>query len=497
MRGQPVRFVDFRGGVNTKAAPYLVDQTEARNARNVVSTTRGSIRKRDGCQTFSSPSAELLSLYPVDATTTKYMVGMNASDIVKIDSAGTSSSIKGAATVTDGYWSLVQAQAQSLGPVFMSNGVDTPLTWTGAGNVATWTTSAVAAVPNGKHLATYNNRVWTANIKVGGFGPYTATDDPGSTLVWSDIGKTRDWTVSNVLMLDPNDGDQITGLGKVGDYLLVFKRKKTYVIYDGDTGANRRISDTVGCCASRSIAESPYGTYFLTQDRGVYVFDGQTLKLVSDNIAPTLNAIPGTLRDRSAGVFANDHYYLTVAGAATSTALDLTLDYDATIDSWWLHTFAGNQWTVMRYSSATELFAANVGTAKVSTAFVSGVLQDNAANFTSYWKGPWQSFGAPFLRKRLRQIHVDGAGPFDVYTAKDFELGDTLLKSAVCATSNTLFGGSFNFGGDAYYGDLAGTQEDRMFTPGIARSWSIEFFATTSTSMEVDSYTMSYTLRRN
>jgi hypothetical protein len=490
MRGQPARFVDFRGGVNTKASPYLVDQKEARDARNVVSTTRGSIRKRDGCPTLTTTTVGLQSLYGVESTASKRLIGVTPTGVISIDSTGTKADLGG--TVTNGYWSLVQAPAQTQGPVFMANGVDTPLAWTGSGSVATWTLSS-GTLPNPKYLAYHGNRVWMGNLS-GGAGLFTGLSDPGSAVCFTDIGNPRSMPVSNVVMFDPNDGDEVTGLGKVGPYLLVFKRHKTFVVYDFDTGANRRISDTVGCCANRSIAESPHGTYFLTQDRGVYRTNGSTVQLVSDSIAPTLTNISPVRRTLAAGAFYNDHYYLSVSVNATYN--DLTLDYDSTIDSWWLHTFSVTQWAIVQFQSTSDLYGANAESAKVSQAFVPGITQDNAANFTAYWKGPWQSMGAPFLRKRLRQVHLDGTGPFDVFVNRDFALGNSLAKTNACATASSTFGGSGSYG-DLIFGDTSNTQEDRVFTQGVARAWSIGFQATTTTSMEIDSYTIAYTMRRN
>lgn len=513
MRGQPARFVDFRGGVNVKASPYLVDEREARDARNVVTTIRGSIRKRDGCQTFSSPAVECMSLHIGDAATPKVMVGVTSgNDIIKIDSAGAASSIKGAATVTNARWEAVQAPQTTgtiQGPYYTVNGVDTPLQWTGSGNVAAWTLAA-GAIPNPKYLAFHGNRVFMANLTAS-TGLYGTLSDPGSAFCFSAIGDPRTFPAANIVLLDPGDGDQITGMAKVGPYLVVFKRRKMFLVYDPDTGANRRVSDSVGCVANRSIAESPYGTFFLTADRGVYRTDGNSIALVSDNIAPTLAGIGAGQRANAAGIYFNDHYYLSVSVGGVNN--DLTCDLDATVcwigarartrstryilESWWLHTFAANQWAIMRYTNIPELFGANSGAATVSRCFVPGVTQDNVTNYTSYWKGPWQTFGAPFLGKRIRQIHLDGTGPFDVYLGRDFVTGDQLAKSNVCATSTSTYGGADAFGGGGVYGDASNTQQDRVFTQGVARAWSVGFQATTSAAMEIDSYTLSYTMRRN
>jgi hypothetical protein len=492
------RFVDFRGGVNTKSSPYLVDQKEARDARNVVSTTRGSVRKRDGCETFGSLGSTGSTLFAATALDPAVLICINGGNIVAVDSGGSSTDIDGGIGMSSNDFAVVQAPTQGgQGPVYLCNGADAPIQWTGTGNVALWTATAGTGpgvyrvtLPVPKHMIVHDNRLFMANVTGAG------TADGASTLVWSDIGAPRSFDQDNVTMFDPNDGDEITGLGKVGPYLLVFKRHKTFLVSDSTTSENRRISASVGCVAPRSIAESPQGTYFLTADRGVYLTNGSSVKAVSENLAPTLDSVVSSWRDNSAGVFYNEHYYLSVS--TQGARLDLTLDLDTTLGSWWLHSFAANQWAICDFATADALFAANSETAKISRCFVPGATQDNGANFTAYWKGPWQTEGLPDYRKRLRQLHLDGIGPFDVYLATDFGPDETLAKASVCSTATgTLFGGTLTFAGAGVYGDVIPTQEDRAHTLGVARAFSVIFTAATSTMMEIDSYTMKTIMRNN
>jgi hypothetical protein len=143
---------------------------------------------------------------------------------------------------------------------------------------------------------------------------YTTLADPGSAVVASALGNPRDFSTPAgwVAEFDPNDGEQISGLGTIGPYVLVFKPSKTWLIYDLDTGANRRIGVNVGCVAHRSAVETPYGTFFLAKD-GVYRTDGTALKRVSaDRVTPLIVGMPAGKRDLAAGAFWNGHYYLSI-----------------------------------------------------------------------------------------------------------------------------------------------------------------------------------------
>jgi hypothetical protein len=103
---------------------------------------------------------------------------------------------------------------------------------------------------------------------------YGAVADPGSALVFSDLGDPRAWPAANIVLFDPNDGESITGIGECGAGLLVFKPSKAWLVYDLDTGANRPLGAGVGCISHRSIAVTPYGTVWAGVKQ-VWVSDGR------------------------------------------------------------------------------------------------------------------------------------------------------------------------------------------------------------------------------
>src|SRR6266446_3895513 len=230
-RGVPIPLRDFHGGVNTKAADSLVGIDECRNCSNVVSTSRGSIKKRNGCQTFSSgftsSPTQIMSLAGIEVVGPN-LVATALTKIYSIGTTGTNADITGAAVSgSNSRWEIIEAPTSGgQGPVYMMNGTDPNLYWTGAGNVVAWT-AASGTLPVGKYCIYWKNKVWVAGIAA----------NP-SRLFWSDVGDPRAWPAANVVDLDPNDGDIITGLGTFGPYLLVFKRNKVFRIYDLNTGAN-------------------------------------------------------------------------------------------------------------------------------------------------------------------------------------------------------------------------------------------------------------------
>jgi hypothetical protein len=97
------------------------------------------------------------------------------------------------------------------------------------------------------------------------------------------------------------------------------------------------MSDRIGCVAPRSIVETPYGVFFLSEDHGICRTNGQSVDRVSGKILPLLRSIPPAMRASVCAAFLNDHLYVAIA---TGTANDLLLDLDVKQNAWWIHSLA-------------------------------------------------------------------------------------------------------------------------------------------------------------
>lgn len=469
MRGSPSLFSDFSGGLNSKAAPYLLEHNQARDLLNVQTIQAGGIVKRDGLVTFSRPADTLTSLYALEATATDFLVGAGDTTLWKIAADGTATQLNRGLS-SGARWEWVQTQTSGgQGPLFGSNGVDTPKQWDGAAaSMSDWTATS-GTVPRAKYLTLHQNYVFAAG-----------TSATPSRLEWCNIvagtgTDARDWPSTNRVELDPNDGDEITGLGKVDNLLLVFKRRKLFAVYDPITGANRRISDSIGCVSHRSIVETPAGTFFLAED-GVRRTNGSSVDAVpiSDPIEPTIKALNPA---DAAGVYFDGHYYLSFPSDGT------VLDYDLIAGSWWVHGISAAQWAVW----GDDLYSAKADSAIVDRAFVSGVSTDNGSAMPWHWKGPWLSPGAdlrrtratPYHRKRWRQIRVEGSGTVDFSIAKDFTGSEVIVRNDIFPVEESeTFGGSGTFGGEGLFGDGATVRRADMHSLGVARVLSVVVGAT-------------------
>lgn len=495
MRGQPYVFENFNGGVNRESAPYALTSTQARDSLNVNTSPVGVVKKRNGFVTFASPSVAFTSLFPVHLPT-RFLIGAGGTQLYSVSTGGAVSSIKTA--LTSGLrWQFVQAPVQTAqGPIYGMNGTDAPQFWDGAAaSTAAWTANT-GILQNGKYLAYHDNRVYVAGVAA----------NP-STLYWSDIIKPRDWAspAGGSTSFDPEDGQAITGIGKVGPYLLVFKDRKTYLVTDSNTGAYRRISNDIGCDAHRSIVETDSGTFFLSEDQGIVITDGVSFTPISLPVRPVLNSINAASIANSCAIYKDSNYYISIPTGATN---DTILQYDLRTESWWIHkiyysssvTGGVNDWAILDPATTGTLYAAGADTStfRVFEAFKANNYSDMAGQpYTAYWMSPWQVFSQPHIRKIIRQIRVDALGDFDLFTAKSFSATNTQADQTIWEASDvgTIFGGSGTFGGAGTFGDVAIITERRYYTPGTGRAWSLKFQSTNNLDMQIYSYTMAVDFR--
>lgn len=499
--GAQPTFRNFQGGLNTLDSVYELGDDEARALQNMLTTARGGVFKRPGSQVWAPTAAQIKSLYP--SNNPKFMIAGSASVLYSIDAS--KAVVQLATGLSSGAWQWINAPVDGgQGPLYGMNGVEARYTNGTLAGTGTWTSSA-GTLPIGKYLV-YNQR----HVFVAGMASYLSFSDPGSVLAVTNVGTARDFTFSTAkgyaVEFDPGDGEAISGIGTIGPYVVVFKPSKAWLVYDLDTGANRRLGQNVGCVSPRSIVETPMGTFFLSKDQGVMVTTGQDAKRVSDKIVPTIYSLNYGKLSEVVGNFWNQHYFLSISQGGSNN--DLLLDYDMKAQSWWQHTIPEQDLAVWQPSSQPLLFGAKGGAQAVRQLFIPGLFQDDVpaaggagTDFIANWKGPFQVFGAPHLKKRMHEIRIDGHGKLKVGTAIDFQRSDPLLTT-------------FNFPSEAGQwgvndGSLWGVNDGTLWGGGqdvregsfpistVARAFSLVVQCDTNDPMEMDSYTMAYTMRKD
>jgi len=501
--GNPAVYADYSGGNNKEAGPFLLQENQCQDSRNVYANALGALIKRRGFATHSviktSADANALdgpahSLAPANLTPNRYLLAVgktpsaSTDSIVSIGEGGVANVLKtGLAQGTR--WEFVQGPVSGTeGPIYGVNGVDTPQYWSGAtASTATGNWTAIDALGNpiaGDHPAKKCQYLVYHLDKFWASGDLTKPGRIYSTGVDSNgLPDPRVWDSDYTDDIEPADGEQITGIGKVGPYLLVFKGRKTYVLTDPVTRAYRPISSSIGCIAHRSIAETAQGTMFLSEDLGVCITDGSNVTKVSEPIQPFLQAILDSQIvnvKNAAATYFDDSYWLSLPEAGTNS---ITLQYDLATRAWWLHTCASNQFALLDPTGAPRLYSAQPAAQRIERAFAPNVYADAGSPYSSYWEGPFWAWGSPHINKRLHQLRADGRGFWQIALKESFnqpysEPIDEDIWEEPTGSTEFYGSGSEDFGDSdttIVFGAQQGLVQKRYATPvrGWGRAWSV------------------------
>lgn len=413
MRGRlELRFADFKRGVHARqtaqqVVPGEVEEFELASAYDVTyDKETGLIRRRNGHANALTYAPDLNSMFPARGlpagAASQLILGAGANIYSYTVGGGLTAAIISGLTAGTLMEAATAPVSGGQGPFYMLNGFEARY-WTGA-VAGTWTASS-GTLPLGYYPIYHGNRMWVARMNA-----YAGLSDPQSGLVWSGLGDPRAWPAANANMFDPNDGGILSGIGRIGPYLLVFKQTKTWLVYDLDTGANRPLSGEIGCISHRSIVETQRGTYFLTRDRGWALCDGSNIKLLEDKL--DLNRqLDQTLTGTgyfSHAEFINDRLY--AAQVNVGGGLSDFLEYDPSNDAWWPHSRVPLHSCVWDGAGQPELWAIEAGTktlgryyARVGSNQRDFANQDIAATF----RLPQVSLGTD-ARKRWRSMVYEG-----------------------------------------------------------------------------------------
>lgn len=494
-RGRPYVFSDFHEGVNLEAAPYSLDTGQARNSLNVNTSPSGSIKKRYGCPRITSPAEEWTSLFGCNFTT-DILIGAGSTKLYKLTTTGTISTLKtGLASGIPWEWIQAPKVSEKGGPIYGINGTDTPQYWDGeASETKNWVATK-GTVPNGKYIIYHENRVYIAK---------------GSTLHWASIINPFDWESPDggSTLVDPEDGQEITGLGKSGPYLLIFKNRKTFLLTNSNTGGYRRISSEIGCGSNRSIVETSSGTFFMSSDSEIIITDGNSfVRTVNQPIRPIMNLVTGANKAKVCSAHVGNYVYFSLSEGGSIN--DTILEYDLVNQSWWIHRICVginpaflcgvNQFAIIDPSSNTKLYGATpaifeVGQSRILEMFIENKYYDdeNRTPFQAYWISPWHAYSIPHMRKRMREVRVDSLGNFELYSLSNFSSSQNKEEVDNWESSGegtTIFGGEGEFGGEGIFGDEALIIEKHYYTLGVGRAWSFKFESNDNQDLQIYSYT--------
>lgn len=336
--------LNFSGGINAKASALLLKDNECELCVNFHLDKTGAITKRKGYVRYASQPATgktINGLYQFNDTSAavgvQLMVANNAGNtqgVIYYNSAGTWTAAK-----TNDTANLRSRFSTFVDYVFRTNGVDVVassadgITWGTTNAPATITPRFTSVFTDRVYLArgsaaNTKSRVWFSSLPAAGVITWNLTDD------WFDV--------------NPDDGDEITGLENNGNRLLIFKAESLYRWVFGAVEPDRLIG--VGSSSQENIKTNfDKGITFFANRKGVYAYTGGRPKLISRKIQKFIDVV--TAWGDTCAEVDDDHYYLAVGdlrfadvfgdNASTNgrTLTNCVLVYTISLDAWTIFSF--------------------------------------------------------------------------------------------------------------------------------------------------------------
>lgn len=424
---------DFRGGLNTRDGPFALDPNEAQSLMNVTLTRRGILDQRQGKTRFDTSGFPAVAGNRADHMRVFYLSNGTKLLMCSIDGDVWSSTNGGALTLrfngTAGtVWCFEQLpNVSNADRLWMVNGVDAPQQWDGAAaSTSAWTTTGTSVVTaNPSMLRVYRNRL-VMNTLVAGTGRklwYTDIGDP------SIIGAN-----SFIDIRGPEDDlEDITWLEVIGDYLIVFKRRSTWVINDATLASSRRLG-APGCAGRFMSSVLDDRAYFL--DRvGVYSTNGvQAPRYESSKVEPTIRNMNYAALDKCRLFSARDRrlFVSFPFGSATANSRvmefipDLRAAEERNEGAWTQHDLTVASACTYRPNNSDALIAGDSSSAKLHTIF-SGTNDDGVA-IDAHWLSAWRGFITEEPKERLRRLNIEMTGRVQVDVYRDLNLVSKFSK---------------------------------------------------------------------
>ncbi len=492
-------------GLNSMISDSLIKDEESSSLLNIEFVESGCPTKRKGTQqvgdTVGTRIRGIGNLYT--AAGTKLLLAVMGTTLRKLVT-GTWTTITGVTLTNDKDMNFVQCR----NAVYGHNGTDNMICFDGT----TLSQPATAALPTkfgiyykGYHIASgsaaFPSRLYLSNPKnASDFTGSTGTASSGaaasltdSTKAWgvndfqdltivitggtgtghsrtisantaTVISVSTNWATNpdntstyqissgNWVDLQKDDGDQITGLGKFGENLVVFKERSTWQMAFDSTfkPVFTCVNSAIGCVSHRSVENVENDLFFLSRD-GVYVLGNEPnyfnvirTNELSARIHPTLEGISSSNLGMCAAIYDNYTYRLAIPYGG-STYNNYEVAYDRRYQAWTVKTgMKINSWTIFIDSSNEKhLYYADDNAGEVREVLTQYV--DDSTAIDAYWVSKNFDLGAFDRKKQWKDITLwfrNAIGTVSITITID---GTTITRNVTLGSSQT---GSYGIGTD-------------------------------------------------
>lgn len=313
--------VPFFGTLDTTSDKSGMAEEDSPDCLNVVYDEIKAVQSRKGyIKLLTTPTPSFIGgMYPLyQSNGAKQLIYASNVNWYKYNNVGGSTVLTGTpATFTaNQQWSMDEYQDT----VYGGNGIDSLIQYNG---------SSIAVANSGitpQFVKVHKNRVYCANKN-------------SSTLYFSDAANPTSFPVNNFILINTNDGQNITGISEMLDSLIIFKDDSVWVLEGEPLGVGntttignlqlRQATGSVGCSAFRTIQKVDQLIFFM-HHTGIYALQNYTVSLVSPLLNTTFKSgMNSSFINLCWGLYSNqEKKYILGYPSPTSSTCDKTLVYD-------------------------------------------------------------------------------------------------------------------------------------------------------------------------
>jgi hypothetical protein len=468
-----VRSQGWQGGINIRDAVEQMQPNELRRAENVVYDAAGGVTKRLGSRgmgPIGSAGDRIISCYTFYLPTTT----PGQPQVLAHTSAG---NLYYTTDVTANpiVWTLIVGGLSTTTPCAFetqnSNCYFAEGTQFGQWDGTTYT--KITAAPGGAYML----RVWKDTM-------WLATTANPDRLYSSSAGDPTTWPAANYVDILHGDGDIMTCLASDGLFLIVFKRRRTQVVYDPGTLANRTADFEKGCESHFSVVHMEDKLYYLSRT-GVCWWQGDSSsRLISYKIDPLFNPLVLNLAAmRNVWAYQLGDRCAWAIPEAGSSQVSVIIEYYPRFGPiyqisgnigpgpWSMHRIPATCYTTVRQGSTEAIFGGASNANQLLWIF-SPDGTDNGAMFQGLVETAPIDFGNPIFTKYLRRAKLLGRGKFQFQLKKNYSVGTFWsLPIDMTALIDQWGGGTWNDG--TSWGTESDVQERIVNIDGYGRAFSV------------------------
>lgn len=442
------------------------------DALNVAYTPAGALAKRKGVEqlhTSAWKNSAISSIYQwstvggVDyAFVCSCVSGATSAAIATVSTTGTEAAFT-TILVTSGTWDPgidepISTTSYAGSAVFAFDSMAMgPVTWDGA---ITNAITLTAAPSGAKIVLGWGAYLLLGNVLVSGVRK-------GSRVYWCDPLIPTTWPAASYNDFDPDDGDYITAMVNFKNYIVIFKKYKTFIFqYVGGTLVfnQLRFSASIGCVGPNAVYDDGdylywigYYGFYRWSGSGEIEDIGEQIQSSIDNI----NFLKSPIFDVNAN--ATDYQIWFNVAHGSSAIKNRIYVFDTRFKSWARYDISasyvydilyGANMTYANFPNAYSTYGMEIGDALgekeslLTIGTYNGFIKkyglsdsDDGAAIDSEWTSKWLYFDEPDKNKRIIRltafIERDGDYNLNVEVYKDWD-STTLIDTKTVSLSGSV-----------------------------------------------------------